>query len=508
MVVRLFGTQCASAIRLVLTCLAWLAVSSIAPCATTEKLWLAVTTQELAPGVKTLAERRRAEGFQTEVFVGQPDEALVNFQRPDYLLLVGDVATPGEASAADWQVGSRTFPLYRWHQGQREKFLSDSMWGDLDNDGVPEVPVGRLPARSTDELGLMVKKIIAYEDRSWTSDDLRLPIWTGDPMASPAFNHMATGLIVSEMRLRLPRWSEVSLICGDATSPFCGWAPDQARTFHRWLRRGGVFATVGAHGSKYSWYSVSDHGQGFFYDVRQQGDALQNGEPACPLLVFTCDSGDFAAEGRCVTEVMVLAPGGPVAAVGATTESHPLPNCFTLRGLEQVLTTSPDRLGDLWLQSLRSGCQTRDAVLEFLTKDLEGSLEEQIDVTKLRRDQMRMYALMGDPATRIRIPHKLAATVRKTDEGWAWEVDRPRDATTLYVHIRTDEAEPPVRPNNVGQQKAGELQEEANRLFAYEPVQTLTEKQNWSGIVNQHGELRLVAVSPSVWYAAVLKVGD
>jgi hypothetical protein len=119
-----------------------------------------------------------------------------------------------------------------------------------------------------------------------------------------------------------------------------------------------------------------------------------------------------------------------------------------------------------------------------------------------------MYALMGDPATRIRIPRKLDATIRKTEQGWEWKVNRPRDATILYVHLRTDGLELPVRPEDADQQRATELHEKANRLFAYEPVQTLTEEQSWSGIIHQHGELRLVAVAHSAWYADVLKVGD
>lgn len=191
--------------------------------------------------------------------------------------------------------------------------------------------------------------------------------------------------------------------------------------------------------------------------------------------------------------------------------AEPIGNEFRAKyscGLEQVLATSSDRLGDLWLQSLRNGYQDRDVFLEYLTKDLEGSLEDQIDVAKLRRDQLRMYALMDDPATRIRIPRRLKATIRKTEDGSAWEVDRPKDATTLYVHFRACSSETPVRPRDVDQQRATELHGTANRLFAYDPVETLTGEQEWSGVVRKRGQLRLVAVAPLAWYAIVLNVGD
>lgn len=44
---------------------------------------------------------------------------------------------------------------------------TDSLYGDVDRDGVPEVAVGRLPARSLDELRTMVEKTLAYDARSY-----------------------------------------------------------------------------------------------------------------------------------------------------------------------------------------------------------------------------------------------------------------------------------------------------------------------------------------------------
>jgi hypothetical protein len=43
----------------------------------------------------------------------------------------------------------------------------DTAYGDCDGDGVPEVAVGRLPARTSAELDAMVTKILAYEDKAY-----------------------------------------------------------------------------------------------------------------------------------------------------------------------------------------------------------------------------------------------------------------------------------------------------------------------------------------------------
>lgn len=495
------------------TIIPFLAALLIAVAPAQAELWLAVTTAELAPGLEPLVEHRKQDGLEVAVFVGQPSEALKQHPAPDYLLLVGDVASEGEQPDPAWQVDARVCSLYRWIASQREEFYSDAMHGDLDGDGAPEVPVGRLPARSLEELDVMTRKIIAYERRPWTTDDLRMPAWMGHPLATPMVNRMATGLAVSQLRTRLPPWGEVSLISGDPASAFCGWPDDQAATFHQWLARGGLLATVGAHGSEYSWVSVAGIGRRTFYDVRRHAGALAEGEPACPLLLFTCDSGNFTAPQRCVSERMVLAPGGPVAAVGATTQSHPLPNCLTIAGMQQMLEPSaegtlPDRLGDLWLGSQLAGHALRDLMLETLLKDLEGSLEQPINTANLRRDQLRMYALMGDPATRIRLPRELTATIEKTDDTWQWKVERPAGATKLHVHFRPAGIELPLRPNDVDQDEAGELLTKANRLFAYEPRGALNAKEEWTGKVTEPGEVRLVAETPEGWYVAVLKVEE
>ena len=43
----------------------------------------------------------------------------------------------------------------------------DAQYGDLDDDGVPDVPVGRFPVRTLEELGFLVDKTLAYEGKSY-----------------------------------------------------------------------------------------------------------------------------------------------------------------------------------------------------------------------------------------------------------------------------------------------------------------------------------------------------
>jgi hypothetical protein len=134
-------------------------------------LWLVVGREDLVKPIGPLAEYRREEGFQVVVSTRGVEEALNAAPRqPEVLLLVGD-DEPGK-QAAPWYLPAKRMKLYRWRQAQREEFASDAAWGDLDGDLIPEVAVGRIPARSAAEVELAVKKILAFERRPASETNL------------------------------------------------------------------------------------------------------------------------------------------------------------------------------------------------------------------------------------------------------------------------------------------------------------------------------------------------
>jgi hypothetical protein len=471
-------------------------------------LWLAVTTEALAPSIQPLAERRRAEGLEAVVFVGSPQDALAAHPRPAYLLLVGDAPGPDEAPDAAWHVPSVVMPLYRWREVQRETFASDSKWGELDGDEAPDVPVGRIPARTPDEAAAVVAKILAYEDRPWVVDDLRFPLWEGSPNYGPAMDGIAAATLPALIDSTVPKWGEPAVIVGLPTSPFCGWPAEHAATFNRWLQRGGQFAILAGHGNEESFFSMSYRSEWHGYHAMHAASGLQRGSPACPTILISCLTGNFAGHGKCLAEFLLFAPGGPVAAMGATTESHPLTNALHGVALARGLKASPQRLGDLWIAGLRDSRTERNLLFESLLANVEGSLEPKIDVAKLRRDQAWMYALLGDPATRLRLPGELTATIERAGDAWRWSVDPPAGAERLEVAFR-----PQVKPPAPGvaiddPAKAQAAQDQANATYAYQPIATLSANQPWRGETTERGELRLLAIGPDAWWVCVLKVGE
>jgi len=399
-------------------------------------IWLVVTRPMFSGTLKPLAKMRQRDGFETIISTRPVAETLATLKRqPAFLLLVGDYQPAQEMEP--WYVATRTRKLYRWRATQREEFVSDVLWADLDNDLTPEIPVGRIPVRTAEQLQVVIKKIIAFEDRAPTMDDLGLTIWAGSPAYNAVINGAATWLLLNTVLREAPGWARLWAISADPMHPLCGWPPEQNGMFTRQLNRGGAMAVLMGHGRRDGFFSMNFEGKAIWYGTADARECLSGDGAGPATVIIACSCGDFGGPNNCLAESLLFAPGGPVAAAGATTESHPLTNYFSGLCLIRHFLQSDKRFGSIWLAAQRKAMETRDLFMERLLVNIEGKLEDKMDMFKLRRDQMLMYALFGDPATRLPLPNKLNGGVERLDEGWRWQVDKPKDTDRLHVDFRS-----------------------------------------------------------------------
>lgn len=470
---------------------ALLILVSLAAAGDTKPLWVAVGPPAYRKAVAPLAEHRRADGF--EVALLGPDETPA--RAPDYLLLLGDVDV-----LAPWQA-----PLYRWRRVQPKTFASDADRADRDGDRLPDFPVGRVPARTVDDIATFVKKTIAYERSAPTVADLRIVAWAGAPGYGGMVDTMATQMIVNTVRQYAPPWTSPWLISADANSALCGWPPDQPRAFVAALREGALLGAVLAHGNADATFSMRHGGNGIWFSIPEARARLGEGPPTAPLVLLACNCGHFDRDRQSLAEVLLFLPGGPVATVAASAESHPLTNFYTGVGMLKTLADPPaPRFGAVWLAAQRAGAAESSMLIESMLKDVEGKLEAEIDVAKLRRDQQRIYAFFGDPALRMPLPGKLEASVEKTSAGWHWSVPAVEGATSLHVGFRRSPPRmvAPAAPDDADARRAKFA--EANAAEAYAAQAKLEGAGPWEGTATEPGRLRLVAVGPAGLRVVVL----
>jgi len=468
-------------------------------------IWLVVTRPIFLEAIKPLEDKRIKDGFKAIVSTLPVAEAIATLKRrPAFLLLVGD-EQPGEEKQP-WYVPSPRRELYRWRATQEKEFAADALLGDLDGDLVPDVPVGRIPIRTTEQLELVVNKILAFEDKQPTLDDLRLPIWAGSSGYDPLLDSMATELLLNTVRMNTPIWLRPWIISADPTHPLCGWPPDQGAMFTEQLKRGGMMAVLMGHASATSFHSMTFNSSNISYSAEDARAALAGDKPAPAMVIIACGTGHFIGHDNCLAESLLLMPGGPVAIIAATTESHPLTNYFSGLCLLQQGGEKDKRLGSIWLAAQQKAMKTRDIAIEQMLCDVEGKLEENINIAKLRRDQILMYALLGDPATRLHLPEQLDGKIKYSADGWHWDVQKPEGATKLYVSFRPEGQSLPTVVARLEKTSALKLFHQANDTFAFRPLGEFAIDKAWKGAINEEGTLRLVAMGPERIYAIAFKL--
>ena len=74
--------------------------------------------------------------------------------------------------------------------------------------------------------------------------------------------------------------------------------------------------------------------------------------------------------------------------------------------------------------------------MEMMLRDVEGKLDKEMDEAKLRRDQLLMYAILGDPATHLRLPQPLSGEPATNRDGLALASHPAVRAARLDVGFR------------------------------------------------------------------------
>ena len=462
------------------------------------KSWLAVSpdpalTEALAP----LAAHRQSQGLEVTIADSSVEEAIVTLGAPpDYLLLVGGQDL----------IPSKTGRQYRWMSTQEESFAADPLFSDLDDDGMPEFPVGRIPATTPAQLRSVIAKIIAYEKRELGSADLSVPIWSGTPAYGKLLDETADWLLMTTVNKHLPDWAEPWLITANPNNTLNAWPEDQGSLFNRQIQRGAAFTAMIGHGNTNLFLSMEKPKEIVYTNDDTTG--LENISP--PLVIFACDCGNFAhLRHASLAATMLLKDGGPVATIAATTESHPLTNFYSSIGLMQAFAEHQiDRAGDLWFTAQTKAHQMRKPLIERLLKNVEGALEVEINIPKLKRDQLQMYAYLGDPAQRITLPSPLQATIDRSPAGsaWSWSATKPPAARRLLVQVRPESTPLRIKPPKSNRDQSLRLFHARNQQFAFQTIAEIDGSAEWSGEIETPGELRLVALSDGKIHVATMRL--
>lgn len=311
-----------------------------------------IAPRALLPALAPLAARREnvllaaVEDIYDEFSFGAKDPAAIrafaDVTRPRAILLAGD----GSYDPRDYAGGGAADVIpVRLVDTALQRTPSDAWFTDFDGDGIADIAIGRLPARTSAELQAMVAKIVAYETGAAATGDVVFVSGSG------AFEGHRSALTTAHIDVEAE-----------------GAVAARQNLLQTWANGAGIIDYIG-HGSVEMWESG-----GFFTgaDAASAGD----GAPLPLVIAMTCLNGYFhdVAQESLAEALLRNADGGAAGVWALSTLTE---------------TSGQVPANEALLTSLRSGRTLGEATIaaQRATSDA---------------DVRRTLLLFGDPTMRLR----------------------------------------------------------------------------------------------------------
>lgn len=266
---------------------------------------------------------------------------------------------------------------------------ADSLLGDMDGDGLPDVAVGRLPAQTTEDLAAMIAKIKTYEAGFGSAWENQL-VFVSD--ATDTGNDFAAANAQIEALVAEP-YAVVARIALNEMSVSA--ASDRlAECF----RNGAGFVHFTGHGG------VENLGAANLLDAAGVA-ALNNGERPTVLMALSCLAGRFEepATESLGESLMRQADGGAVAVLGPSGLSRNAPATeLGAAFYRAVLQEGAGTVGQAFLKARRS-----------------------LPSSGYAFDTLAVYNLLGDPA--LRIAGNVGGAADAHFAQWRWQNYAPAE---------------------------------------------------------------------------------
>lgn len=387
-----------------------------------------VAPREFLPPLQPLLDHRQQQGHRFAYLpnTGAAPEIRAGIRRIaaggrlKYVLIVGDAEPAARVNPA---IAARSVPTHfqtatvnvKW--GSEPQIATDNWYADLDDDQLPDLAVGRIPADSPADVTRVVAKILAYERSTdfgpWRQ---RVNFVAGVGGFSPLLDTVIETATSKLLTSGIPAAYETRMTYGGWRSPYC---PDP-RLFHAMTverhNEGCLFWVYIGHGQATELDQVNIPGERFhILSTKDCGELrARSGPPIAVMLA--CYTAAFDQPQDCLAEQMLKAEGGPLAVYGGSRVT--MPYAMAVMGtamMNEYFQRRPATLGETIVAAKRRMMQRIDdpenpvGLNRILLDGLAALMSPNKDELEAeRREHLHIFNLLGDPMLRLMHPQVIA----------------------------------------------------------------------------------------------------
>ncbi len=294
---------------------------------------------------------------------------------------------------------------------------TDYVYGDLNQDGIAECPVGRIPAQSPEQLRFFAQRAIDYEREIKPGDwQYEMNMTAGIGGFSMLTDLAISGFAKALLTEALPPEFVLQLTHASENSPYYPSAAKFRDAVVDRINRGSLLWVYVGHGNVMQLDQIRE--QERFYPILSVEDAaeLKTNNAGSIAILLACYSGATDATQGCLAEEMVRQPQGPIAAIAASRVSMPYGmSVLAKEMLHQMFVNRSETLGEILFNAktavahhVDAGEQESPANLDLLMDSMAAALSPAgHDLAQERREHLWLMNLIGDPTLRMRYSEPL-----------------------------------------------------------------------------------------------------
>jgi len=421
----------------ILTLTSFAAADGNADEASVTRRMLIVHAQHLRTNAEDWANYRGQTGWSARILAVQPlkeDQSSDSLARSIMVQIEhawGDALADGVSEFAVLLLGDadiQGIPTFRFHQHDPDlthrldtHFASDHPYssGSTSRD-QPRFPLGRIPARTSDEATIALEKIKAYESaRTPAPWQRRINCLAGEGHFGP-LDALLEQLFTRMVDALVPDTFDLTMTYAKATSMFCPPIDQLTPTILNRLADDALLFVYVGHGAP---TALDDfHWREKRLTTLRTTDLAQL-EPSSahrPIAVLVCCSTgwfDLPNGEHSLAEAMLFSPSGPVAVIAGSRPTHPYANAVLLESLTRHTTAhAAETLGalnHLVARDMLRAPTARDPI-DLLTLPIAQTMQWASSLREHRSMHVRLYNLLGDPCLQLPPP---AAEIRLSRQG-------------------------------------------------------------------------------------------